>query len=508
LSTNGGTNWTNYQVAGTGGLFYGDPAMTFDHGGYAYFSFLGYSAICTPQGGMYVSRSTDSGATFLPPVQLAQNTGGGLYTNFQDKEYVAVDTNPSSPYSGTVYVGWTKFVFVGGTNCTQQYAAPVVLSRSTDHGISWSEPITASQPISNNNQGTVPVIGLNGDVYLYYVGAATQTQLNYDSVLFSRSTDGGQTFPIFKRVADIVDLPSPLPPTNFRNNPFGAMAADKQIPGYLYAVWADYRNGDADILMVTSTDSGNTWTAPRRVNDDPISNGKDQFFPWITASTDGSIHVGWFDRREDAVNRSYKEYYTVSYDHGLTWEPNIAISTAASNPGNSGFIGDYSGLAAVDGVVIPTWTDIRAGTNQNAYIARGVYSAGPTITPAPTSTATIPPTATATSTSAATSTRTATATSIPSSTPTACTIQFTDVLPGSTFYDFVRCLACRGIINGYTTGCETGNPCFKPNANVTRGQLSKIVSNAAGFSEPAGAQQFEDVLPGSTFYDFVWRLAS
>jgi hypothetical protein len=69
-------------------------------------------------------------------------------------------------------------------------------------------------------------------------------------------------------------------------------------------------------------------------------------------------------------------------------------------------------------------------------------------------------------------------------------------------------MACRGIINGYTTGCETGDPCFRPTNNVTRGQLSKIVANAAAFIEPAGAQQYEDVTPGSTFYDFVWRLAN
>jgi hypothetical protein len=68
-------------------------------------------------------------------------------------------------------------------------------------------------------------------------------------------------------------------------------------------------------------------------------------------------------------------------------------------------------------------------------------------------------------------------------------------------------MACRGIINGYTSGCDTGNPCFRPNNNVTRAQLSKIVSNAAGFSEPAGDQQFEDVAPGSSFFDVIWRLA-
>jgi hypothetical protein len=100
------------------------------------------------------------------------------------------------------------------------------------------------------------------------------------------------------------------------------------------------------------------------------------------------------------------------------------------------------------------------------------------------------------------------------STPTACTIQFTDVPEDSTFYDFVRCMACRGIINGYPCG-GVGEPCngnndpyFRPGNNVTRGQFSKIAANAAGFNETPGAQQYEDVMVGSTFYDFIWRLSN
>jgi hypothetical protein len=65
--------------------------------------------------------------------------------------------------------------------------------------------------------------------------------------------------------------------------------------------------------------------------------------------------------------------------------------------------------------------------------------------------------------------------------------------PGSTFYSYVHCLACRGIINGYPGGI------FKPNNQVTRGQLSKIVSNSTGFSDPQPNQMFEDVLLESTF---------
>jgi len=113
--------------------------------------------------------------------------------------------------------------------------------------------------------------------------------------------------------------------------------------------------------------------------------------------------------------------------------------------------------------------------------------------PLPSVTPTSPPGASPTATSTV---------STPGPTSTVCPIQFTDVPQGSTFYDFIRCLACRSIINGYPDGT------FRPNNNVTRGQLSKIVSNSAGFSDPQTVQMFEDVPPGSTFFDFIGRLAS
>jgi hypothetical protein len=79
---------------------------------------------------------------------------------------------------------------------------------------------------------------------------------------------------------------------------------------------------------------------------------------------------------------------------------------------------------------------------------------------------------------------------------------------GSTFYSFVQCLACRNILGGYSSGCSTGNPCFKPGNPITRGQLAKIVSNSAGYNDQHTDQTFQDVPLGSTFYVFVERLAS
>ncbi len=112
----------------------------------------------------------------------------------------------------------------------------------------------------------------------------------------------------------------------------------------------------------------------------------------------------------------------------------------------------------------------------------------------------------ATSTPVVSPTRTTTAT------PTSCPVQFVDVPTGNTFYTFIRCLACRGIVGGYPCG-GPGEPCpgqyYRPNNNVTRGQVAKIVSESAGFNDgvPSSQQTFEDVPPGSTFALWVERLA-
>ncbi|MEO8289176.1 MAG: S-layer homology domain-containing protein [Chloroflexota bacterium] len=91
---------------------------------------------------------------------------------------------------------------------------------------------------------------------------------------------------------------------------------------------------------------------------------------------------------------------------------------------------------------------------------------------------------------------------------------FEDVLPGSTFYTYIERMASRNIISGYLCG-GVGEPCgviqkpyFRPGSSVTRGQLSKMVASAFGWTEPVSGQQFQDVAPGSTFYDYIARLAN
>lgn len=82
-----------------------------------------------------------------------------------------------------------------------------------------------------------------------------------------------------------------------------------------------------------------------------------------------------------------------------------------------------------------------------------------------------------------------------------CTISFSDVDQSNPFYTWIRCLACRAIVSGYADGT------FRPNNDITRGQIAKIVSNAAGFDDDPGPQFYEDVDPAHPFFPWINRLS-
>ena len=172
----------------------------------------------------------------------------------------------------------------------------------------------------------------------------------------------------------------------------------------------------------------------------------------------------------------------------------------------------YSGLPCPTGTPGPSTVTSTVTPN---FTATSTHSAVPTSTPCQscsTHTSTPPPPASSTSVPVYTSTPTRTATSTPTfswtptatptRTPTICIATFADVPSCSSFYYYISCLACQNIISGYNDGT------FRPGDDVTRGQLSKIVANAAGFSEPVTGETFIDVPATHTFYPYIERMAS
>jgi hypothetical protein len=194
------------------------------------------------------------------------------------------------------------------------------------------------------------------------------------------------------------------------------------------------------------------------------------------------LHIEWLGRR------SGSNTYIINFELRLYEGTNLFdfVYGAINPPGLGGYI---SSIGIQDGLgrFINYACHVATSIHQGLLISWNPAGCEPTVTPTPTSITT--------STSTVTPTRQVTAT------PTACTITFTDVDENNVFYPFIRCLACRGILSGYDDGT------FRPFNDITRGQIAKVVSNAAGFSEDPGAQIYEDVPEGSPFYAWINRLS-
>jgi hypothetical protein len=124
----------------------------------------------------------------------------------------------------------------------------------------------------------------------------------------------------------------------------------------LYVTWSDYRNGDLDIFVASSTDAGRTWSPATRVNDDAVHNGADQFFQWLAVDpTDGSVNALFYDRRSDLKNLKQVVVLARSIDGGRSFK-NYAWTDEPFEAGGV-FFGDYTGIAAFGGRVYGVWME-------------------------------------------------------------------------------------------------------------------------------------------------------
>ena len=359
-STDGGRNWVDGHLTSFPSELpnQSDPVVTFDAEGTVYLTVIAYNQNDLSVGGIFVARSTDTGLTWQRPVPVATNSDDV----FNDKEWTAIDRSGNQTTHGNIYVTWTLFSDDG----PRRDRADIVVSRSTDGGRTFSAHRPVSPIEHSTNQGSYPVVGPRGEVFvLYYrdVGSAS-------ALYVAKSSDGGLTFPQVVRATDVSRPPSPLPGSSFRVFVLPTLSVDP-ANGTLYATWNDYSTGDTDVKLVTSSDGGITWTSPNRIGHDT---GKaDQFFPAAVVGTGAALHLLWLDRRHDTTNKKYVPYYARTIDGGKTLSVEFPLSSSQSDP-DIGFegslIGDYLGLdVSADGKrVYATWVDTRNG-DQDIYLA-------------------------------------------------------------------------------------------------------------------------------------------
>jgi|WetSurMetagenome_2_1015567.scaffolds.fasta_scaffold10071_3 hypothetical protein len=327
-----------------------DPVIGVDSAGNFYIGVIALN-ITNSNGMLVIYKSTDGGVTFPFAYIAASSSGTG-----EDKEYITTDLTPGSPYYNTIYFTWTRFLT--GTR--------ILCIKSTNGGVNWSTPVPVSEATSGV-QGSDPVISANGQVNVVWLSNNGTTS----SIYYDKSTDGGITFG-----TDII-ISSGTSPTGLPNSAstFPSIAADISggpRNGYLYAVFSDSRNGDPDVFLCRSTNSGNNWSSPVRVNNDGIANGKLQFWPWISVNDSGNIAIIWYDTRNTANNTIVEAYLARSVNGGLTFTNELLSSQPSPTnvPGSSVRFGDYICVDYWKNKIVPVWTDERAGgTDMEIYTA-------------------------------------------------------------------------------------------------------------------------------------------
>jgi hypothetical protein len=371
FSSDGGTSWGAVDLPlppplnGSGTDFGSDPAVAWDTQGNVFYSYIvvffnhGFNAITGTE--MAVARSSDGGHTWTS-TYFNFNSGTG---KFNDKPYIAVDTNPGSPFRDTVYVAWDNASLMNGKSSANNV---ILVSRSTDEGQTFSTPVVASGTGSGPRAviGADPFVAPDGTLHVAWHDTIG------NQIVEAASTDGGLTFgPTHliapTQVAFAVAIPAQQSRAALVYPACGADVSTGPHRGALYCSWMDEtQTNGTDVFVARSSTAGANWGQPVRVNDNPAGVANDQFNQWLAVDpSTGSVDLSWNDTRNDPAHLSTDIFFAQSTDGGASFGPNVQVTTAPTNEtccgadlGNQ--YGDYEGIAALGGTVHPVWTDRRA----------------------------------------------------------------------------------------------------------------------------------------------------
>jgi hypothetical protein len=228
-----------------------DPVVAFDaqHGRWLIVTLVNTRS----ESGLFVNGSAD-GLNWDPPVRAIsyppQSGGEGTAV---DKEWIACDNFPSSPFFGHCYIAYTD---VAHSRPGQE--ANVAVQSSSDGGVTWSQPLLFPVDAEIVSPGVQPVVRPNGELVIVFFEDGV--------VRATRSTDGGATFSARERVAALRFHRRPIRPNRLRG--FTLPTASVDAAGVVYAAWSDCRfrsNCRADDIVWSRSTGPRRWTAPRRI---------------------------------------------------------------------------------------------------------------------------------------------------------------------------------------------------------------------------------------------------
>jgi hypothetical protein len=538
-----------------------DPAVFFRPDGRAYITWTSFSDF--GHGGLFCSWSDDGGLTWSTALPITPADG-----HFDDKPWLAFDTtggpHSGTIYAAWTRFGNAELAFARSTDGGATWSTPIFASNgSSAINNDGAQPLVLPDGtllimfLHNTSPGIVGTLTLavstdGGATFLpntplFDVQQAPYTlpgeqwrnftyhSLVYDrprgwlhviwpdyrdnttegvNILYSRSTDTGATWSNPARLNDD-------PPGIVRDQWFPALCAAPD--GRLTALWLDRRESTTNTLYHAysrfSTDGGISWSPGARVSTAPsdpnmaIPTGSDGMGDYIGISTGMSeagvvVWGAWTDVRNgnQDIYAAREQFVPLQTP---TPTPALAATATGSPTPTHTSIPTATGVAESTATVTasPTPCAIAFSDVQPSdyfyepvrYLyCRGVVSGYDDDTFRPYNQTTRSQTVKIVTLAEGWAL-------VDPSTPT-----FADVPYGSTFYNYVETAYAHSILGGYPCGGE-GEPCddtdrpyFRPYAEVTRGQVAKLVTLARGWalSDP-DEPTFSDVPHGSTFYVYI-----
>lgn len=352
-STNDGGSWTNGFLPGT--TVFASPPGTYDRSSDPT---VAYDAAHQTWMIAWLGLSSN-GSVSGAAVLVSSSTDGGLTW-----------ANPVVVHSASGGENLDKDWIVCDSTTTSPYYGHcytewddngngnlIQMSTSTDGGQSWADP----QPTGDSATGLggQPLVQPNGTVIVPIDNA------DESSVLAFTSTDGGQSW---GSTVTVSDIQSHTVAGSLRASPLISATIDST--GTVYVAWQDCRfeqNCAANDTVMSTSSDGASWSAAARIPTDSVGSGIDHFVPGIgadKATSGGSIHLGLTYYYYPAANCSSADCqlevgYSSSPDGGQSW----TSTTKVAGPVSLSWLANTTDGVMVGDYIATTFTSKRAATS-------------------------------------------------------------------------------------------------------------------------------------------------
>ncbi len=386
-----------------------DPMSAADAAGNVWYGGLASANGVGNPSRIVVARSAPATTTFVNTVGLPART-----TGTQDKPMMTIDNSPASPAFGRLYVVWNEpagGIRVVISQCDTRPGG-VLNAASCDNADNWSTPVSVTPPLGSYIYADVAT-GPDGRVYVVWWDFSAANAIRgevcnpaTENCAAAATWGTPQTIATLDATGGPIPFECPIVP-----QPGGRASTSPQVDvdrsggpnnGRVYVTWSDLRTGsgttrcaddvtpatthlrfDSFVASAVGALPGGASPSPSvatRLLTDGEGGGQpssDDWFAWLAVDqTTGLAWADFYSTREDATRNTTHFYVRSVVPDGSAHllGPLRKVSTAASNYSATpccdfdADYGDYTGIDATQGSVLPVWSNKQVGFDGEAFI--------------------------------------------------------------------------------------------------------------------------------------------